>query len=92
MIRSFKHKGLAQLWATGKSGKVDALLHDRIIRRLEVLDVASVPEDMNLPGFKFHALKGHKPTRYTVHVNGPWCITFEFIRADAWSVDLEQYH
>lgn len=29
---------------------------------------------MDLPGFDFHALKGFNPTRYTVHVNGPWCI------------------
>ena len=47
---------------------------------------------MNLPGFDFHALKGFVPVRYTVHVNGPWCITFEFEKGDAWRVDFEQYH
>lgn len=40
----------------------------------------------------FHALHGFKPTRYTVHVNGPWCITFEFKDGDAYAVDWEQYH
>jgi plasmid maintenance system killer protein len=49
-------------------------------------------EQMNLPGFDFHALKGFVPTRYTVHVNGPWCITFEFDSGDAFRVDFEQYH
>src|SRR5450432_1277635 len=43
---------------------------------------------MNLPGFDFHALKGFVPTRYSVHVNGPWCITFEFDSGDALRVDL----
>jgi toxin HigB-1 len=47
---------------------------------------------MNLPGFDFHALKGFVPTRYKVHVNGPWCITFEFDSGDALRVDFEQYH
>jgi proteic killer suppression protein len=47
---------------------------------------------MNLPGFDFHALHGFDPTRYTVHVNGPWCITFEFDGQDAVRVDYEQYH
>jgi toxin HigB-1 len=47
---------------------------------------------MNLPGFDFHALHGFKPTRYSVHVNGPWCITFEFADGDVLRVDLEQYH
>jgi len=60
--------------------------------RLDQLDAAVAPEDMNLPGFSFHALRGYRPTRYTVHVNGPWCITFEFDGADAVGVDFEQYH
>lgn len=47
---------------------------------------------MNLPGFDFHALKGFEPVRYSVHVNGPWCITFEFHYGDAFRIDLEQYH
>ncbi len=67
-------------------------MHKRILARLDRLDVALRPEEMNLPGFDFHALKGQKPARYTVHVNGPWCITFEFQEGDAWRVDFEQYH
>jgi len=47
---------------------------------------------MNVPGFNFHALKGRAPVRYTVHVNGSWCITFEFEKGDAWRIDFEQYH
>lgn len=47
---------------------------------------------MNLPGFDFHGLKDHNPTCYTVHVNGPWCITFEFKDGDAYVLDFEQYH
>lgn len=47
---------------------------------------------MNLPGFDFHALHGFDPTRYSVHVNGPWCITFVFDDGDAFLVDFEQYH
>lgn len=39
-----------------------------------------------------HPLKGFKPTCYSVHVNGPWCITFEFDNGDALRVDFEQYH
>ena len=50
------------------------------------------PEEMNIPGFDFHSLRGFKPTRYSVHVNGPWCITFEFEDGDACRIDFEQYH
>ena len=91
MIKSFTNKQLKALWETGKS-KIDARMRPRILRRLDVLDAATLPEDMNLPGFDFHGLKGHNPTRYTVHVNGPWCITFEFRDGDACVLDFEQYH
>jgi plasmid maintenance system antidote protein VapI len=33
---------------------------------------------MNLPGFDFHSLHGFNPKRYSVHINGPRCITFKF--------------
>ena len=75
MIRSFKSKGLAELWNKGRTSKIDAKMHPRILRRLDRLDVIVRPEEMNVPGFDFHPLRGFKPTRYSIHVNGPWCIT-----------------
>ena len=92
MIRSFKSKGLAELWSKGRTRKIDAKMHERILRRLDRLDVAVRPEEMNVPGFDFHALRGFRPTRYSVHVNGPWCITFELEDGDAYHIDFEQYH
>jgi toxin HigB-1 len=92
MIKSFRSKALAELFRTGKSAGIDAKMHKRILVRLDRLDAAGRPEEMNLPGFNFHALRGFNPTRYTVHVNGPWCITFEFDGDDAAHVDFEQYH
>lgn len=92
MIKSFRNKALADLFETGKTAKIDVKLQKRILIRLDRLEQAEKPDDMNLPGFDFHALKGHHPTRYTVHVNGPWCITFEFDGNDAARVDFEQYH
>jgi toxin HigB-1 len=92
MIRSFKSKPLAELWEKGRTPKIDAKMHERVVRRLDRLDAAVTPQEMNIPGFDFHALRGFRPTRYSVHVNGPWCITFEFEDGDACRVDFEQYH
>jgi proteic killer suppression protein len=91
MIRSFRSKELAALWS-GKRSRIDVRLHKRILLRLDRLDAAVAVEEMNLPGFDFHALQGFQPTRYTVHVNGPWCLTFAFSGGDAHAVDFEQYH
>lgn len=92
MIRTFRSKALADLWAKGRTSKIDVKMHKRILIRLDRLNAATAPEQMNLPGLDFHALKGLVPTRYTVHVNGPWRITFEFDSGDAVRVDFEQYH
>ena len=92
MIRTFRSKALADLWENARAARIDARMHERILRRLDRLDAAARPEEMNLPGFDFHPLRGFKPTRYSVHVNGPWCITFEFDHGDAVRIDFEQYH
>jgi toxin HigB-1 len=92
MIKSFRHKGLEELFASGRTAKVDKKMHVRIIRRLDALAQAKRPEDLNIPGFDFHSLQGFVPTRYSLHVNGPWCVTFEFEEEHAYRVDFEQYH
>lgn len=91
MIKSFRHKGLSLLWSTGMTKLIELKFHAKILERLDALDAALRPEDMDLPGYDFHSLQG-KPKRYTVHVNGPRCITFEFEDGDAYRVDFEQYH
>ncbi len=92
MIKSFKGKGAAELFEKGTSAKVSKTLHARAIRILDALDSAVIPSDMNLPGFDFHPLQGFKPVRYSAHINGPWCVTFEIEEGHAWRVDIEQYH
>jgi proteic killer suppression protein len=91
MIKSFKHKGLAELFEQGSSRKVKQDLQSRALRRLDVLEQAETLTDLNLPGFNFHGLRG-VPKRYSLHVNGPWCITFEWKDGDALKINLEQYH
>jgi len=91
VIRSFRHKGLERLFEAGSSRKVRPDLQARALRRLDALDAAESLEQLNVPGFNFHPLRGN-PRRYSLHVNGPWCITFEWAAGDALRVDLEQYH
>jgi len=91
VIRSFRHRGLARFWQQRDASGIRSDLARRLELRLSRLNAASRPEEMNLPGFNFHRLRG-RPVRYTVHVNSPWCITFEWEGEDAVRVDLEQYH
>ena len=92
MIKSLHHKGLAELFNQGKTKRIGADLVKRVHRRLSALHDATKLEHLNVPGFDFHQLQG-EPKRYSIHVNGPWCIVFEWTeQGEAVRVDLVQYH
>ena len=91
MIKSFKHRGLKELSRTGRTARVAPKLKARCLIRLDALSAATRPEDMSVPGFDFHPLRG-KPKRFSVHVSGNWCITFEWQDGSPARVDLEDYH
>jgi proteic killer suppression protein len=92
MIKTFKSKALAEVWRDGETKKIDVKMRERILRRLDRLDAAVAPKEMDVAGFDFHVLRGFRPARYSVHVNGAWCVTFEFKDGHAYNVDFEQYH
>jgi len=92
MIKTFKHKGLKELFERGGTSRIDSKLHQRCIERLDVLNRAADLRALNLPGYNPHPLKQFKPMRYSIWVTGSWRITFEFEKGDAYRVDLEQYH
>ena len=91
MIRSLRHKGLHELFSTGRGAKIRPDLRQRSLNRLDVIHRAIRLEEIDIVGFALHWLQG-SPTRYAVRVNGPWRITFDWDEGDAWRVDLEQYH
>ena len=91
MIKTFKHKGLKELFETGKSRRVAQTLKVKCIHRLDMLDASRAPENMNVPGFRFHGLHGNSK-RYSVRVSGNYRITFGWEGEDAVLVDLEDYH
>ena len=92
MIHGFRHKGLERFFTKSDRSGIDAQQAKRIRTRLDRLDAAARPEDMNLPGYKFHALKGNRKGTFAVWVSGNWRITYRFVGGDAIDVDLEDYH
>ena len=92
MIRSFRHKGLERFFRRGDYRGIPAQSGTRIERILDRLDAAMRPDDMNLPGYRSHRLKGDRAGTHAVTVTGNWRITFAFDGEDATGVDLEDYH
>lgn len=89
MIKGFKHRGLKELHRKGTSRRVPANLRTKAKRQLDALNVATRPEDMAVPGWRFHKYKD-SPV-WSVDVNGPWRITWEWDEGPV-RVDLIQPH
>ncbi|MFQ5779281.1 MAG: type II toxin-antitoxin system RelE/ParE family toxin [Nitrospiria bacterium] len=92
MIKSFKHRGLKRLYLKGDRSQVRPDFLNRIEDILARLDVAEEVEEMNLPGYGLHPLKGNLKTFWGVTVSRNWRIIFRFKDGDASDVDFTDYH
>ena len=92
VILSFRHKGLKQLHASGSTKGIDPAHQRRLTRILAALDAATTPQELNLPGYRLHQLKGNLKNHWSITVSGNWRITFTFTGPNADQVDYVDYH
>jgi toxin HigB-1 len=92
MIVSFRSKALKRLWEKGDRRLLNVQHVAKIEFILDALDAAAKVDEMNSVGMDFHKLSGFSPFRWSVHVNGNWCVTFTFESGEAFDVDYEDYH
>jgi toxin HigB-1 len=91
MIQSFRHKGLRRFYDTGSLAGIQLHHAKRLRMQLAALDTAQVLKDMNIAGFRLHALKGAERGRWSIWVNGNWRLTFEFRDGHAYLLEYEDY-
>lgn len=92
MIKSFRHKGLRALFETGSAAGVRPNHAQKLRMQLAALDSAQTIDDMSIPGFRLHPLKGGMAGRWSITVSGNWRVTFEFRDGNAYVLDYEDYH
>lgn len=92
MIKSFRHKGLKKFYDSGSSSGIQPKHAKRLKMQLTALDTASVIDDMDIPGFRLHRLKGREHNRWSIWVNANWRVTFEFQDGHVYILDYEDYH
>jgi len=92
MLKSFRNKALQRFFETRKPRGLSVQDDRRVGRILAALDDAERPEDLNIPGYRFHGLSGKDKGRYSVRVTGNWRITFGWDGENVTDVDLEDYH
>lgn len=92
MIKSWKHKGIRTFFETGKTSGIITQHAKKLKIILQLLNAANAPERMDLPGMRFHALKGKLKGHFSVTVNANWRVIFKFDGEDAALVDYLDYH
>ena len=92
MIRSFRHKGIRRFFETGSKAGIQPSHASKLTDQLSALNIATNPEQMDIPGWQFHALSGELANHWAISVNGNWRLTFTFEDEDAILVDYRDYH
>ena len=92
MIKSFRHKGVEKFFSTGSKAGIQPKHAVRLGEQLTLLDSVTKPEQMNLPGWQWHALQAELRGHWAISVNGNWRLTFTFEGEDAVLVDYQDYH
>ena len=92
MISSFRHKGRKKFFETGSQAGIQTSHAKTLRMQLAALDTAQTIDDMDIPGFRLHSLKGADRGRWSIWVNGNWRLTFEFRDGNAYILDYEDYH
>ena len=92
MIKSWQHKGLKQFYEQGTLKGIQSKHKRRLTIILQRLDAAIQPEDLNLPGMRFHRLQARYKGFYSVAVSGNWRVIYKFEGKNAILVDYLDYH
>jgi toxin HigB-1 len=92
MIQRFRHKGLKRLFQQGDVRGISPDLLEKLENILFMLNRARRSDDMNLPGFRLHRLKGDLTGFWSVTVRANWRVIFRFEEGDVYDVDLIDYH
>ena len=92
MIISWKHKGLRAFYETGSTKGINTNHAKRLRRVLLILDSARHSSELDLPGWRFHSLRGELADYWSVSISGNWRIIFRMFDDHVELVDYLDYH
>jgi toxin HigB-1 len=92
MIVSFRHKGLKDFFERNDGKKLPPEQLLRIQAVLTVMDQAIRVNELDLPSFKLHPLKGNLKGFWAITVRANWRIVFRFAEGDCFDLDFLDYH
>jgi proteic killer suppression protein len=76
---------------TGNTAGIQLSLGSKLCLRLAALHSAARIEDLDLPGYRLHLLKGADKGRWSIWVNGNGRLTFLFRDGHVFDLNFEDY-
>jgi toxin HigB-1 len=92
VIKTFRHAGVEKFYHSGSKAGIQAAHATKLRRQLALLDASISAQEMDVPGWHLHPLKGTLKDHWSVRVSGNWRMTFKFEGEDAVLVDYQDYH
>jgi toxin HigB-1 len=92
MIKSFRHKGLADFFFDGSLKGIQPKHAKKLSVILDCLNMAEKVQDINFEGSNLHSLKGRLENLWLVKVSGNWRVTLRFENGDVYIIDYWDYH
>tara|TARA_B110000977_G_C10817504_1_gene392813 strand:+ start:84 stop:362 length:279 start_codon:yes stop_codon:yes gene_type:complete len=92
MIKSLKHKGLEKFYLKGTSAGVQAKYSKNLRFQLAALDSAQDIDDLDIPRYRLHPLKGQREGIWSITASANWRLTFEFIDENFYILNYEDHH
>ena len=93
MIKNFSDTETEKIFLREFSRKLPPDIQRNARRKLELLNVAKVLNDLRIPpGNRLEKLVGDRDGQYSFRVNQRWRICFVWGKGDAYNVEIVDYH
>ncbi|MFT7461493.1 MAG: proteic killer suppression protein [Planctomycetota bacterium] len=92
MIKPFKHKALEKIYSTGNASGIQTNHAGKMRMHLAALDSANDIDDLDIPGYRLHPLKGTRKGIWSIIVKANWRLTFQFTDGNVYILNYEDYH
>jgi toxin HigB-1 len=93
MIRSFKDRESARIWAGERSAVLPERIQNGALRKLRLLNQAQRIADLRVPsGNRLEPLRGERLGQCSIRINRQWRICFEWREGHADAVEIVDYH
>ena len=93
MIKSFKSKETARIFARLRSNRLPQDIQQVCYRKLRMIHNAETLADLRIPpANRLEKLSGDRSGQYIIRINDRWRICFEWVDGDAYNVEIVDYH